>query len=583
VRLLLARARDDAASPLRRVVCASAARACDALLREEVAELSDIFFEVTCQVGQAKDLATMGEASMDPDAAAVFREYATMVQRNEQVGTLHKTIATAESLRVIARAFPLVGSARVEALRLALLAYADAVEAVASSQCISELAGNSETTASPIVMLAEASRALAQLVVGARRRLGTATSPEPRAAGSVVRMIDVCIDHTLRGSPGMFDEVLPDVTTTLRSELPPAIADVAIRALSRIRDLPIAPIADDWETPPIIRQKDPPLPVWLPPGRTLGGFYVIRPLGAGAVGSVFIVCRNEDKARKRAPRMALKVPEYGGDVARTLSEKEFLQLFREEAGTLLTLPQHPNLARLITFDAGAVPKPILVMELVDGPTLERLIEARSLNTADALAILDGICAGLEVLHEAGVGHLDLKPSNVILREPMEAAPASMDMSASRLVSLPRITDHLVEGTIPVLVDFGLAGRKLRPGCATAAYGAPEIWGQMYEEHQVRPMEADVYAFGCVAWEVLTGTELFQGSTQMATLTAHLRHDGGPPHLAQAASSPELEGLVKLLHATLRQDPRQRMAIRQVRRELAALAPRLRTLPWPITS
>src|SRR5690606_23115144 len=129
---------------------------------------------------------------------------------------------------------------------------------------------------------------------------------------------------------------------------------------------------------------------WLPPSRTLGGFYVLRTLGTGAVGSVFVARRVEEKKDEDAPRFALKVPEYTGAAARTLSEEEFMCLFREEAGALLSIPNHPNLATLVTFDAGARPKPILVMELVEGPTLERVVETGSLDVARTFALLDGI-------------------------------------------------------------------------------------------------------------------------------------------------------------------------------------------------
>jgi hypothetical protein len=113
--------------------------------------------------------------------------------------------------------------------------------------------------------------------------------------------------------------------------------------------------------------------------RILGGFYVLHPLGSGGVSSVFVVSRAEERHRDDATRFALKVPDYSAEAARTLSEEEFLNLFRQEAGALLALPQHANLARFVTFDAGARPKPILVMELVEGPTLERVIERGDLD------------------------------------------------------------------------------------------------------------------------------------------------------------------------------------------------------------
>ena len=157
-------------------------------------------------------------------------------------------------------------------------------------------------------------------------------------------------------------------------------------------------------------------------------------------------------------------------------------MFRDEASALIALPAHPNLARFVTFDAGSKPKPILVMELVEGTTLEHVLEARGVDTARVLRVLDDVLRGLEAMHSAGVGHLDLKPSNVVLRRDEQA----------------------------VLVDFGLAGRHIRPGCATGAYGAPEVWGALEGRKDLTPMKADVYAFGCVAFEALTGAGALPG-------------------------------------------------------------------------
>src|SRR5688572_26699963 len=152
-----------------------------------------------------------------------------------------------------------------------------------------------------------------------------------------------------------------------------------------------------------------------------------------------------------------------------MSEQEFFEMFREEGGALLSLPAHPNLARFVTFDLGARPKPILVMELILGTALDRLLRSRSLTMQRVTDYLDGILAGLEAMHEVGVGHLDIKPTNVILRD----------------------------GETPVLVDFGLSGRHLRPGCGTVEYTAPEVLGVFPEDHQPMPPPADMYSVGCL--------------------------------------------------------------------------------------
>ena len=184
------------------------------------------------------------------------------------------------------------------------------------------------------------------------------------------------------------------------------------------------------------------LPGWVPLSRLLGSFYVVRPIGRGAGGSVLLAVRADERTRADRELVALKVPDYSGDAARNLSEQEFERLFREEAGALLALPAHPNLARFITFDASAQPKPILVMEFVRGTNLERTLEGGELDDARARSRSSiDLLAGLEAMHEVPIAHLDVKPANLVLREGTGDA---------------------------VLVDFGLAGRRIRSGCGSVA-------------------------------------------------------------------------------------------------------------------
>jgi serine/threonine protein kinase len=318
-----------------------------------------------------------------------------------------------------------------------------------------------------------------------------------------------------------------------------------------------------WRVPELPREGRAPdsrgsrsndaLPEWLPQRRTLGGFYVLRALSAGAVGSVFVAVRLEDKGEDGAERFALKVPEYSATAARRLSEGEFLKLFREEASALMALPLHRNLARFVTFDAGCRPKPILVMELVEGTTFENVLSARDLDMKRALRVLDDVLQGLEAMHAAGVGHLDLKPSNVVLRGSEEA----------------------------VLVDFGLSGKHIRPGCATGPYGAPEVWGALEGRGDLSPAKADVYSFACLAFEALTGHVLFQAESEMAQIAAHVAHDGFPQALRSLAKRPGLTGLAELCFAMLRHDPRDRPTAAGARRELARVTPDVARLRWPI--
>ncbi len=560
--VLLRRVQRDAASPLSRVVTAAAARACDAVLREELAELSDIFLIVVRHVDSLRSLGTMAEASMVPEMENVFRAYAILVDRTEQSArvTGTRTRASLDALGTLVRSFPAASSPRVDALHGALLAYKRAIEGLMAARSLSQLAN--EADGSAVVELERAVRLLVRLIVGARRRLGETPDDATGVAGPALRVVDIAVERAYRGDKEPLGEAVAAALDSLHDDLPGPLAEVAGNALVRILSLPAEPRPgherrDSFAPAP---PKEAPLPPWLPPSRTLGGFYVLRALGAGAVGSVFVARRSEEKKNEDAPRFALKVPEYSGAAARTLSEDEFLRLFREEAGALLAIPEHENLARLVTFDAGARPKPILVMELVEGPTLERVLDTGALDVARTFALLDGIAAGLAAMHEVGVGHLDVKPSNVILR----------DMDA--------LTGH--SGT-PVLVDFGLAGRHLRPGCATASYGAPEVWGLLPKGHKPTPMAADVYAFGCLAFEMLTGRELVWAGSEVGIITAHLSHDGDFEGLVWLAQDSALAPVAEVLAGAVRQDPRARTPMAELRAQLAAVAPQVSHLRWPL--
>ena len=183
-------------------------------------------------------------------------------------------------------------------------------------------------------------------------------------------------------------------------------------------------------------------------------------------------------------------------------------------------------------------------------TLEQLLETRGLDANRAVGVLDDVLAGLEAMHGSGIAHLDIKPSNVVLRGAEEA----------------------------VLVDFGLAGKHIRPGCATGAYGAPEVWGEL-EGVKPSPPKVDVYAFGCVAFETLTGRVLFDSDSEMAQITSHMQHDGFPPRLKALAKRPALAPIAELLFSTLRHDPANRPRAGDLRKEpREASCPSLRACP-----
>src|SRR5262249_47383356 len=162
----------------------------------------------------------------------------------------------------------------------------------------------------------------------------------------------------------------------------------------------------------------------------------------------------------------------------------------------------------------------------------------------ALEILRGVAAGLAALHSVGIGHLDVKPSNVVLRDRAE----------------------------PVLVDFGLAGRHIRPWFSTPAYGAPEIWRDTALAAKSDPAAADIYSFGCVAYELLIGKALFDGPSQTAIIALHQKYDGGPESVQKLWGRGHGD-IAALIRACLRRDPTKRVRAAVLGEALSTIAKR----------
>lgn len=549
VRVLFRRAHEDVPGPLARVVCATVARGCDALVREEAFEISDVLLAAAFQVQDPKGISTLSEASMVPEIKTCLGALAKLVSVDVAEAENRATrLAALDALRDVVDAMPPASAPRTAALRQALLRVHQGLRRVATARGLSGLAGTWEE-------MAKAVQWLSLLCQGAQRRLGA--SPPVDSPGSVkaIRAVGLAVDGIARDGMDELPQTLATLRSTLAAELPNVFADVVNGVLSSLAELPVQAPEGPSLTPPPLLEK--PLPDWLPPSRLIGGFYVVRTIGDGAGGSVFAVRRAEERDNPNAEMMALKVPTYDGEAARALSENEFMRLFREEAGALLSLPEQTNLARFITFDAGIKPKPALVMELVEGPSLERWLARKTMSVEQSFTLLEGIADGLVAMHSMGIGHLDVKPPNVILRE-----------------------SHYGDA-VPVLVDFGLAGRRVRPGCATEAFGAPEIWGLSPEGVEPQPQAADVYAYACMAYEMLVGTPLFDAPAGTAMITAHITHDGTPPPVQALLDQPQLAEFGKWLASALRQDPRDRADMATLKQGLPALKEALQSMQWPL--
>ncbi len=550
---------------LRRTLLATLARAIDALVRQGVSDVVDALLVFAQHITEPSELDTLAEASMDPDLRHVIARYAAFVRKADELpqsevpagdelltpGDLsprEQATGRLDAIRELAEQLEPEASQRSEALRAVLLRLHSTLVAVGRATSLRALCTSTSSDPDVVTSLEMWVGALSQMVYGARARL----DPEPTSglAPGQPRLLSLTISRVLSGAePTLTPSALMPGVHELTSSMPPAVARLAEPLLLALADIEV----EDDRLAEMAPAMSEALPAWLPPRRTLGAFYVQRPLGFGGTASVFVVNRIEDRHDARAERFALKVPDYNETAARSLSQDEFFKLFRDEASALLTLPNHANLARFVTFDLSARPLPILVMELVEGATLEHLIDSRAFDIPRALRAMNDVLNGLAAMHEAGIGHLDIKPSNVVLRRGSEA----------------------------VLVDFGLAGRKLRPGCGTGPYGAPEVWGVVPPGYVPTPAAADVYSFGCLAFEMLTGRILFEAPNEVAQISLHVSHDGAPDPLRALAAHPAAAPVAEVISACLRRDPRQRPMAEQVRDELRRVSRLVEAADWPV--
>jgi eukaryotic-like serine/threonine-protein kinase len=545
-----------------RIACATLARSFDSAVREGVSEPSDLLLSVAHFLVEHRSFESIAEASTNPDVRAVLEAYVAFLNPHADASEgaegdsvrlipLEDPVRVAERVTGLSRGLGAGGSYRGEALRRVVQRLGRALETVAQARGQTELIETSSGEADVLSDLEHAVDALRRLISGALRRV---VEEDPMAIEVVgdVPSTSALVERAVRSGVPPTAQQFAMAIQELVADLPVAIGAAISRVLERVSSLPVSVSSDVFALP--LEKRRAALPDWLLPQKTIGAFYVVRALGGGGASSVFMARRIEERKNAKAEGFALKVPAYDPTTARSLSEQEFLQLFREEAGALLSLPQHVNLARFVTFDLAARPKPILVMELIGGLGLDRLIRSRSLSSEQSFQILDGILAGVEAMHGASVGHLDLKPSNVILRD----------------------------GETPVLVDFGLSGRKLRPGCGTLDYCSPEVLGSAPADYSLSPLPADIYAFACMAFEILTAELLFDADDETTILAMHVSHDGWPDRLAAFAQIPEYKDLAMVLAACLRQDPRKRPTVSQARTALTRASKSLRDCPWPLS-
>ncbi len=245
-------------------------------------------------------------------------------------------------------------------------------------------------------------------------------------------------------------------------------------------------------------------------GKRLGPYEITAKLGEGGMGEVY---RATDTRLKR--EVAIKVLP-----AAFTADKERLARFEREAQLLAQL-HHPNIASIFGLEESQGVR-ALVMELVEGDDLSSLIARGSLAIAEAVAIARQVAAALEAAHEQGIVHRDLKPGNVKVRADGTVKvldfglakamdPAVGSAAAAALAQSPTLMNS------PTLT--AVHGTQLGVILGTAAYMAPE-----QARGKAVDRRADIWAFGVVLYEMLTGRRLFAGEETSDVLAAVLRQE-----------------------------------------------------------
>ena len=287
----------------------------------------------------------------------------------------------------------------------------------------------------------------------------------------------------------------------------------------------------------------------LQPGTRLGPYEILSAIGAGGMGEVY---RAKDTKLRRD--VALKVlPDA------VATDPQRLARFQREAQVLASL-NHPNIAHIYGVeDSGSTPA--LIMELVEGPTLGEMIgsrlsafgsgksqrpsgkshDSRGLPIDEALAIARQIAEALDAAHEQGVIHRDLKPANIKLRP--DGVAKVLDFGLAKLAEESNAC--AVRSTMTTSDPMTSAGTIL----GTAAYMSPE-----QARGKVVDKRTDIWALGCVLFEMLTGRAPFNGETMSDTIAAILSRE---PDLTTLPASTPL-GIRRLLKRCLEKDVQRRL-------------------------
>ena len=268
----------------------------------------------------------------------------------------------------------------------------------------------------------------------------------------------------------------------------------------------------------------------LSPGTKLGPYEVLSAIGAGGMGEVY---RARDARLGR--EVAIKVlPE---SLAR---DPERLRRFEQESRAIAAL-SHPNI--LPIYDVGTSgSSPYIVSELLEGQTLRQSLNDGPLSRRKAIDYAVQTAQGLAAAHERGIVHRDLKPENIFVTR--DGRVKILDFGLAKLVSAGPLAGS--DATISALAPETTAGVVM----GTVGYMSPEQVRGEPVDHR-----SDIFSFGAILYELLSGRRAFKRDTAAETLTAILREE--PPDLAAESALNVSPALDRIVHRCLEKNPSQR--------------------------
>ncbi len=304
-----------------------------------------------------------------------------------------------------------------------------------------------------------------------------------------------------------------------------ACADASLRKEVELMIAAHDQAGSDFLEPPVAGNRET-----LKSGSRIGQYEVLAAIGAGGMGEVY--CARDTKLDRE---VAIKVlpPAFARDPER-------LARFQREAKFLASL-NHPNIASIYGLeDSGNIRA--LIMELVEGPTLADRIKAGFISIDEALPISKQICDALEYAHERGVVHRDLKPANIKLSR--DDSVKILDFGLARFVQGEAEATGV--GDSPTLSEMATRAGVL---LGTAGYMSPE-----QAKGKAVDRRADIWAFGCVLYEMLTRKRAFPADTTTETLAAVLKNE---PDWSLLPATTAVRVRI-LLQRCLQKDPKQRL-------------------------